>query len=113
MKAFWKIMYIFWAILLFVALCFLVTLVGACIVVVLAICAYVVAGKKGRCQEDWALGTMFFPPALLVLLCLGNENTEEVRRCPHCAEEILVKAKICKHCRGNVESIETEEKELI
>lgn len=31
-------------------------------------------------------------------------SSREQRECPHCAELILAKAKVCKHCGGTVES---------
>ena len=31
-----------------------------------------------------------------------NANKRNERECPHCAELILRKATVCKHCGGNV-----------
>jgi len=90
--------------------------------IVLPVCAYIVAGTKGRSQLLWALGTFLFPPVILILLCLSKlapgwndapqENVFETtwqtlssrktRECPYCAETILAKARLCKHCGKSV-----------
>jgi hypothetical protein len=35
----------------------------------------------------------------------GQESTRPERECPYCAENILAKAKVCKHCGKDVEPI--------
>ncbi len=37
----------------------------------------------------------------------SEENTIPKRDCPYCAETILAKAKVCKHCGKDVEPMET------
>lgn len=34
----------------------------------------------------------------------GSNEIRIERECPYCAEKILLKAKVCKHCGGNIES---------
>lgn len=36
----------------------------------------------------------------------SNEASKPERECPYCAESILAKAKVCKHCGNDVEPIE-------
>jgi len=38
------------------------------------------------------------------LTTLPAEDVREERECPHCAEKILIKAKICKHCGKSVQA---------
>ena len=93
--------------------------------IILPVCAYILAGSKRRNQWLWALGTLVLPPAILILLCLPGlpptrpgwddaprENIvdatwttltgKKTRECPYCAETILARARLCKHCGKNV-----------
>jgi hypothetical protein len=94
---------------LFTGACFVASPIGAIIIFVLAICAGIVAGKKGRGQENWFIGTMLLPPVLLILLCLGKvpPPPQPMKKCPFCAEQVLLEAKVCKHCGRDLPSSET------
>ena len=43
--------------------------------------------------------------AALAEIKANNENIRAERACPYCAENILSKAKVCKHCGKDVEQI--------
>ena len=85
---------------------FFFSFIGAALAAVLAVCAWIVAKGKNRSEEDWSLGTLLFPPVLLILLCLSSVEPQRKRvKCPHCAEEILAEAKVCKHCGNKTTSL--------
>lgn len=64
------------------------------------------AKKKNRSQAGWfllgMLGGIFALGILLLLPNLNPVTEENYKRCPFCSEQILVDAKICKHCGSKV-----------
>jgi competence ComEA-like helix-hairpin-helix protein len=86
--------------------------------IISAIACYFIAKKKNRRGWLWLiLGFLFGYFALGVLvflkkrnqsmrevkqLSVQNHNIREEKKCPHCAELILVDAKVCKHCGRDV-----------
>lgn len=87
---------------------------------VIAYCGRNIAIKKGRNYHAWFWICLLFPPAVLLLLTLG-QNMEKLearmqeekrqfnmqhRKCPFCAEYIKREAKVCKHCGRDVPPLE-------
>jgi uncharacterized membrane protein YfcA len=80
-----------------------------------AVLGWYIGGWKGRDKGAWALLGFLLPISILILIFLPKlqpkSTTEpqqsvrqqaDTRECPHCAETILVKAKVCKHCGRDV-----------
>src|SRR2546428_7083239 len=70
------------------------------------------AAGRGRHGPGWFLLSMVISPLLAFLLLMmlpsrsksaGAPETQELRKCPECAELILREAKKCKHCGSGVE----------
>ena len=91
--------------------------------IVLAICSAIIASNKNRSSVGWFFLTFLFCPVILILICLSKienapvviqvspaptppEPQRSTRECPYCAEEILAKARLCKHCGRDVEPVE-------
>src|SRR3981189_300006 len=69
---------------------------------------------RGRHGAGWFLLSMVISPLLAFLLLMmlpsrsksaGAPETQELRKCPECAELILREAKKCKHCGSVVEPV--------
>ena len=62
----------------------------------------------GRTQGLFGTGTPGNRPAAEATPRAGGRDSEirEERECPHCAERILTRAKICKHCGQPVQAAE-------
>ena len=93
---------------------------------VFACCAWTVAGQKNRDNFRWFILTLFCPLLFVLLVCLPKieggkpgkpweqqiaiteQAQRKTRECPYCAEEILVKAIVCKHCGRDVEPLEID-----
>jgi len=75
---------------------------------VMAVVVAIVAGSKGRNPFAWGLyGFLVWPIALVHILVTPSgpgAHDPAARRtaCPHCAEEILEDALVCKHCGRDV-----------
>ena len=72
------------------------------------------AAGRGRQGPGWFLLSMVISPLLAFLLLMmlpsrsksaGAPETQELRKCPECAELILREAKKCKHCGSVVEPV--------
>jgi len=72
------------------------------------------ASGRGRHGPGWFLLSMVISPLLAFLLLMmlpsrsksaGAPETQELRKCPECAELILREAKKCKHCGSVVEPV--------
>jgi len=72
------------------------------------------AAGRGRHAPGWFLLSMVISPLLAFLLLMmlpsrsksaGAPETQELRKCPECAELILREAKKCKHCGSDVEPL--------
>lgn len=93
--------------------------------------ASILAGMYGRNESSWFWICFICPPAIIVLLIMG-EDTEyfrqkelkrqqekeyeerkrqeanSYRECPYCAELVKKKAKVCKHCGRDIVPQEIE-----
>lgn len=75
------------------------------------ICA-VIASAKGRSGIGWLIAGLFFGIFAVILIAILPANSEgiaqnELRKgkkkvCPHCAETILVAARVCRYCGKEV-----------
>lgn len=61
--------------------------------------ATLAAMKKKAAAEAAAKAKAIEPPAP------ASENVREERDCPYCAEPILKKARVCKHCGRDVDPL--------
>ncbi len=79
-----------WWVLLFV-------LIGAVIVAM-------IADHKGRNVMGWfVFGLVLWPFAIIAIFLEDNRSLNKARwPCPHCAELVLVKAKVCPHCQRDI-----------
>lgn len=71
------------------------------VAVILACCSWAVAGQKNRDRLWWFVLTLICPLLFLLVLCLPKvvySQPVAKKKCPHCAEDILADAKVCKHC---------------
>lgn len=55
-----------------------------------------VGSKKGSPFGALFLGVMLGPVGLIITILSGSSNRIS---CPHCAEKIMKKAKVCPHCQ--------------
>ena len=71
-----------------------------------------IAKNKGRSFGSWwVYGFLLFPIALIHSLAMSKDfeglEAQAIasgnRKCPACAELVKVEAKICKHCRNDLE----------
>lgn len=61
------------------------------------------AQYKGRDLGYGALcGCMLGPIALILFHYMDEAIDTSVKKCPHCAELVLVEAKVCKHCGRDI-----------
>lgn len=70
----------------------------------------VIASSKKRSVFSWfLLGFFLGPIALLIVGLMGRSETpgDDERKCPYCAEIIKKEATVCKHCRKEVEPIDS------
>lgn len=75
--------------------------------IVFAILGGALGATKGRAGEGAALGLLLGPLGILIVPALKSQkelNKKGTKVCPHCAERVAVKAKVCKHCQKGVES---------
>ena len=63
---------------------------------------YLAAARKKKLAE--AAGTPA-PAAGAAEVVAGSSSPRDERECPFCAETILKKARVCKHCRRDVEPV--------
>lgn len=77
--------------------------------IVCGIGAAAIASSKGRSVFGWLIGGFLLGPiGLLIVGLMGRPAPDEsiLRKCPHCAEQILKEAKVCKHCGRDVEPVD-------
>jgi hypothetical protein len=63
---------------------------------------------QGRVGGGIILGAVLGPIGIFILMCLDSKKVSDAKntkKCPHCAERIQRRAKICKHCGSSVEII--------
>ncbi len=61
-------------------------------------------GRAGACAL-WCL--LLGPIGLVIACCLKSTkelDKKKTKKCPHCAERVLIGAKVCKHCGHSVAS---------
>lgn len=91
---------------------------GWLIILVWLACAFFTAGiaeRKNMSRARWFITGLIFGPLALGLVSLSSAYpaSEEMMRsrglqkCPHCAEEIKLKALVCKHCGRDIPTDET------
>lgn len=73
----------------------------------LGVIAGMVAQQKYRNVWAWSISTFFlgFFTLIPLLLLKPLDNPLEFRACPQCGENILLVAKICKHCNSSVTAL--------
>jgi hypothetical protein len=65
-----------------------------------ALIGYAAASRRGFSQVGGILGGLVLGPlAFLMFFVSGVTRGDERKRCPHCAEWIMLRAKVCPHCR--------------
>ena len=67
--------------------------------VISAILACVIGNRKGNPVAGALVGILFGPLGVIFALISGNKNRKP---CPHCAELVMKKAKICPFCKGTI-----------
>lgn len=62
--------------------------------------AAAIAGSRGRSALGWFVLSIIVSPLLGILaaMLLPAVDTRPHRTCPHCAENVLASASLCKHC---------------
>lgn len=100
------------------------TIFGLAIYIILIIFVAKVAKEKNRDVAAWVLLEIFFPILALILLAImpKKENIplkaniiskldidKMLKVCPECAEEIKLKAKVCRFCGHKFSDDEIEE----
>ena len=75
--------------------------------IILSVAVGMLAAKRGRSGGAWFLIAAIISPLLgfiflLVSKDLSKDHSARVP-CPQCSEKVLVTAKICPHCKSNVE----------
>ncbi len=69
-----------------------------------AVIVAMIADHKGRNVMGWfVFGLVLWPFALVAIFLEDNGSPDKSRLpCPHCAELVLAKAKVCPHCQGEI-----------
>jgi hypothetical protein len=70
--------------------------------VVCSIAVFLLALFCHRAALDWISDYTGGSAAPSIPLSLPDDRPRQQRECPHCAEEILVRANVCKHCGRDV-----------
>jgi hypothetical protein len=67
---------------------------------------YAAAQKKGFSTVGGMIGGFLLGPifAWLLFLVSGVTGDDQRAKCPHCAEFIKLEARVCKHCRRDVQA---------
>jgi RNA polymerase subunit RPABC4/transcription elongation factor Spt4 len=72
-------------------------------------CSYVAEQKKLDPINWFILGFVFNFLALIALVAIptkvASQSTENMRKCPDCAEEVKADAKVCRYCHATLPEI--------
>ena len=78
--------------------------------IALSVAVGMFAGKRGRGSISWFFISLLVSPFLGLIFLLVSDDLskkaefhEPTRRCPACAELVLVQATLCKHCGSALE----------
>lgn len=71
------------------------------------VAAMIASSKGGSGGMGFLAGVLLGPIGIIVALFMGNEaarvekvvSSGQMKKCPMCAEAVLMDAVICKHCR--------------
>src|SRR4051812_37945041 len=78
------------------------TLIAA---VLLGLIPAVIASRKGHSFVSyWVFGALLFIVALPVALIMKPDRRGQ-RKCPHCAQYVVIEAKVCKHCHRDLPAV--------
>lgn len=83
------------------------------LLVLVPICSGIIASKKNRSVLGWTILSLFFAPAVIILLCIpslpgeassqpNNVSSPDMVPCPHCAEMIYKNVERCSYCGRTV-----------
>jgi hypothetical protein len=73
--------------------------------IILSAIVSLLAKKRGRSPIAFLFLSLLLSPligGLILVFMVAAEKPELCKRCPHCAETILLDAKVCKHCRRDI-----------
>lgn len=70
-----------------------------------ALIGWAIGDSKGRGAEGFWLSAIFGPVGWLIIGVMGRQTDQDERvACPHCAEQILASANVCRYCGRDVGS---------
>jgi len=61
-------------------------------------------GQYDRAGTGFLLGAILGPIGVIVAFVVRRSEQSKRRKCPHCAEVVLIEARVCKHCGRDIEA---------